>query len=883
MTGWQFDRVLEISMQRFGKSFPSWRSSTLIFRGLLVISVASFWIGDRSFAHSEVTHSELELLTQITPLNSGLNLPSNLESRARQLYELGRFEEAIAVLREVSATAAETGDILGEAIARRNLALVYGEAGNISAATTAISQTLELLESLDSNGEKPRILAESLEVRGQIEQTSGNSERAIETWKRAKSIYQNLDDIRGLTRTQISLARGLKSLGLYRQAIDTLNDANTHLQTQPDTLLKVRVLQSLGDALRVVGDLDKSEELLQQSLSIALQLSASGEIASIFLGLGNTARSHPEKLETALDYYQQAILTAVSTPIKIQAQLNRLSLLIAAENLEEAAEFVGQIELNLSQLSLSKSTIYAKINLAKNLLELGERSGERRPAELLATAIGQARTLGDRRTESYGLGNLGQLYERRQQWQEAQELTEQALLLAQATNATDIAYQWQWQLGRVLRNQNDRAGAIAAYSQATESLKAIRSDLVAISSDVQFSFRKSVEPVYRELVSLLLQPGVAVTQNDLVLARQTIEALQLAELDNFFRDACLDAEPAQIDRVDPKAAVLYPIILSDRLEVIAAIPGEPLQHYGTAFPKSEVDETIVKGLRALSSRRQRNNLNNFLQPSQQLYDWLIRPIETDLANSSVETLVFVLDGLLRRFPISSLHDGNQYLVEQYAVALTPGLQLLASQPIGETQLQVFAGGLSEARQGFSALPGVESELERIRSQVPTQGVLNRDFTEAKVQEFLNAASFPVVHLATHGEFSSSSEDTFVLTWDERINANELKSFLTSQMQRGKAIELLVLSACRTATGDERAALGLAGVAVRAGARSTVASLWYISDAATAILMSQLYIELAKGTHTKAEVLRLAQEAVLNSEDFSHPYFWSAFVLVGNWL
>ncbi|MGC1197333.1 MAG: CHAT domain-containing protein [Geitlerinemataceae cyanobacterium] len=845
-------------------------TAQFFLKGLLIVIVTSCWIPDRGLANSELE-----------------TLPSalNLEREAQQLYESGRFDEAVLLLQQLSKTASENGDPIGQAIALRNLALVYQKTGDLATALETIADSFNLLESLQSNRQTQRIVAEALEVRGQIELDAGGSETAIETWRQAKLIYQDLDDIRGLTRTQISLAQGLKSLGLYNQAIDTLTQVSNPLQTQPDTVRKAQVLRSLGDALRVVGDLKRSEKLLRQSLQIAQQLSASEEIAALFISLGNTVRSQPDRLEVAIELYQQAIVASSSPQLQSQAQLNQLSLLLEINKTIDAENLVAQIEENLSQLPLNKETIYAKINLAKSLLKLDDSTqpNDRQAAELLATSIREAQILNDRRTESYALGNLGKLYEKRQQWEEAKELTEKALLLAQSTNSTDIAYQWQWQLGRILKIKNDRSGAIASYSQAVESLKSIRSDLVVISSDVQFSFRQSVEPVYREFVSLLLQPNINVTQHDLMLARQTIESLQLAELDNFFRDACLDAKPAQIDRVDANAAVLYSIILNDRLEVVAAIPGQPLQHYTTTFPKEEVEVTIKNTLNAILSPRQRRDINNFLQPSQKLYDWLIRPIEADLANSSVNTLVFVSDGLLRRLPMSALYDGNEYLVQKYAVALAPGLQLVESQPIAETKFQVLTGGLSEARQGFAALPGVESELDKIRSEVPVQGVFNQAFTEENVRELLNSSSFPIVHLATHGEFSSNSEDTFILTWDDRINANELESFLKSQSQRGETIELLVLSACRTAAGDDRAALGLAGVAVRAGARSTIASLWYISDAATSILMSQLYVELAKGTETKAKALRLAQQSVLQNEDFSHPYFWAAFVLVGNWL
>ena len=231
------------------------------------------------------------------------------------------------------------------------------------------------------------------------------------------------------------------------------------------------------------------------------------------------------------------------------------------------------------------------------------------------------------------------------------------------------------------------------------------------------------------------------------------------------------------------------------------------------------------------------------------------------------------------------------------MAIAPSLQLidpkplvsLESSPVPFKKLQILTAGLSEARQGFSPLPGVELELDRITAELPAKRLFNESFTQENFKLSIDEGAFSIVHLATHGEFSSKAEDTFVLTWDDRLNANELDNFLRNKSERSEPIELLVLSACQTAVGDDRAVLGLAGVAVRAGARSTLASLWYVSDEATTLLMSKFYQEVARSIRqegnpiTKAQALRQAQLEVLSSEQFSHPYYWAAFVLVGNWL
>jgi CHAT domain-containing protein len=200
------------------------------------------------------------------------------------------------------------------------------------------------------------------------------------------------------------------------------------------------------------------------------------------------------------------------------------------------------------------------------------------------------------------------------------------------------------------------------------------------------------------------------------------------------------------------------------------------------------------------------------------------------------------------------------------------------------QLEALTGGLSEARHNFPKLDYVESELKQIQSQVSSKMLLNPEFTSKAFQTQINSHSFPVVHLATHGQFSSNPDKTFILAYDQPIKVNELNKLLRSRDEKQPdAIELLVLSACQTAAGDKRAALGLAGVAVRAGARSTLASLWNLNDASTALLMSHFYQELAKPGVSKAEALRRAQLALLKQEEYEIPYFWAPYVLIGNWL
>ena len=189
--------------------------------------------------------------------------------------------------------------------------------------------------------------------------------------------------------------------------------------------------------------------------------------------------------------------------------------------------------------------------------------------------------------------------------------------------------------------------------------------------------------------------------------------------------------------------------------------------------------------------------------------------------------------------------------------------------------------MTTARQGFPPLPRVEQELEQINNLVASQVLINENFTRTDFQAKIDRESFSTIHLATHGQFSSQAEDTFLLTWADKINVKDLGNVL-QQRNSNYPIELLVLSACETAEGDNRAALGMAGVAMRSGARATVATLWAVQDDSTALFMSEFYRGLTQSNITKAEALRQAQLSLLNNPKYHHPYYWSPFVLIGNW-
>lgn len=825
---------------------------------------------------------------------------TTLLEQGRRHYQAGRFAAAVTVWQQAAETYQIQDSPAAQALSLSYLASAYKELGQWDAAEAAIAQSLDLLQAPGNTtvpANRSRILAQAVNTQGSLQLARGNPEAALTSWQQAEAVYDELADTDGRVGSQINQAQALQSLGLYQQARTRLNAINEQLQLQPDSVLKAQVLQSLGVTLQRVGAFAESLQVLQQSLRLTRQLAGDSntrnDVSAVWLNLGHTWQGLADTPQ-ALAAYEQAATTATTAIAQVNAQLGQLSLLIKDEQIPAAQTLWSRIQAQLPNLTASRAAIYAHVNWVQSWVTLTHYGVLRDQGpvilQLLSSVVQQAQQLSDVRAESYVLGELGHVYEQTGQWAEAKDLTEKALALVQGLNASEIAYQWQWQLGRILCQgeiactaEGDREGAIAAYTEAVTQLGVLRTDLVA-NSQAQFSFRQQVEPVYRELTTLLLTthaPQAEVNQKRLKQARDMVESLQLAELDNFFQSACLDVQPRQIDQIDPTAAVLYPMVLPNRLAVILALKGQPLHYYETILPQAEIQDSLSQMRQSLSLAFP-NQLR--LQVSQQLYDWLIRPAEAYFTDANIQTLVFVPDGLLRSIPIAALHDGEQYLIEKYSTAVNSGLRVLEAEPLIPEQFQLLLGGLTESRLGFAALSAASFEVEQIAAQIPAQIFLNQDFTQTNLQTQLGQSTSSIVHLITHGQFSSSQNDTFILAWDQKITAIDLGSLLQlRQLRRDNPIDLLVLSACQTASGDERAGLGLAGLALRSGTRSTLASLWSVDDQSTADLMAKFYGGLTQPGMTKAASLRQAQLELMQREEYQHPFFWAAFIMVGNWL
>ena len=353
----------------------------------------------------------------------------------------------------------------------------------------------------------------------------------------------------------------------------------------------------------------------------------------------------------------------------------------------------------------------------------------------------------------------------------------------------------------------------------------------------------------------------------------------------------------------PLLRVEQQIQASDELELMAITPeGVPVRVRISGTSRAQVMEAVRRFGLELTNPVKRNT-KSYLPSSQQLYQWLVAPLEAELQAKGIQNLSFISDMGLRSIPMAALHDGKGFLIERYSVGSMPSLSLTDTSTTNFKNTQVLAMGASQFAD-MSPLPGVEIEVSTITPQQwPGKYFLNEAFTLSNLKS-QRQQPFGIVHLATHAEFRSGDiTQSFIQLWDTKLRLDQLRQMNWHSPQ----VELLVLSACKTAVGDRNAELGFGGLAVKAGVKSALATLWYVSDEGSLGLMAEFYGQL-RSAPTKTEALRQAQLEMLRQNvrieggmlrtsvgnlplpaelantatpNFSHPYYWSAFRMIGN--
>ena len=689
---------------------------------------------------------------------------------------------------------------------------------------------------------------------------------------------------RGTTLRGIALKQ--QADGHYGASLNTLSDIHTE---QPHD-----IAATLGSAANAYLALDMADTALTHFME-AIDTAAEDDhnlLATLYNNLGNLHMVHQDFDAAANAYHTSAQQARLASDITQEAKAlsNGARATLAADQLDRANALQQQSRKLAETMAAGHDKTYILIHQAKTAQSLSAAMANNAQQHLttayndLRDAAIISRRLGNDRTLSYALGNLGSLYQQRHRLEEALYLTRLAQQAAERANAPEANYRWHWQVGQLLWTQGDPSGALQAYRQAVALLEASRPETLAQYGATQTHFRQAVAPVYLDFVDALLEHSSQADDPTALLqeARATVELLKAAELRNHFRDECiteLEAKNTRLENVSPSAAIVYPIILPQRMELLVSLPGGDLQRHPVAVDATTLTQTTRLFRTLVETQSHTPQLHT---TARQLYDWLVRPYIDTLKTVGIDTLVFVPDGPLHAAPLAALHNGDDYLIRRYGVVVAPGLSLTDPQPLNRDHPRLLLAGLSESVQNFTPLPYVNHELQRIQQLFGGRVLLDKHFTQPKMEHALETPT-SIVHLASHAQFTGDTKNSFLLTHNGRLSMDQLGTMLEVTRFRNQPLELLVLSACQTAVGDHRAALGLAGIGLKAGARSAMGSLWFISDEGTSELMGDFYTKLKDPTLTKAQALQQAQQAMLDNERFAHPYYWSPFLLINNWL
>ncbi|MBF0450512.1 MAG: CHAT domain-containing protein [Candidatus Magnetomorum sp.] len=700
------------------------------------------------------------------------------------------------------------------------------------------------------------------------------------------------------------LAYIYQSKGFVNKAMDILRKGETVIDHLDDIHIKSLYFSRMGDLFLSTGQVSQATEYFNRATKNVKEITDNNVLISIMNNIAN-AMAVDERYLRAMRIYDQSLQT--SDPAQINSALKSKLFINIAYVLSFAGsgqETLSAIEEADRYLSICPNT-YSK---AKNLIALSliimevndvDLDSNHRLTLMALKNLNQANDIGNEinniRIQSEACANIGLMYEINGQYKEALTQTRKAIFLAQQGTFPEILYLWQWQAGRIFKAIGDEKDAIALYQNAIATLDPIRKELFNGYRYKTNIFQQEIKPVYQELAELYLDQADQLLNNaknatgsqeqlqrKLIAARDVMEKLKSAELQDYFEDECVvksQRNPAQINFMSNGIALVYPIPLQDRLVILLTL-SDGLKHISIDVDATTLDSTVREFRRQLQTVVS----NEFLINSQKIYNWLIRPLLADLQKEHIHTLVVAPDGVLRLFPFSALHDGSKFLIEDYAIATIPAISLTDQDAFDRKGESVLLGGLSDAVQNFSPLPSVKNELKDIKKITNTNSLLfNKEYTRSRLTGMFQENAFDVVHLATHGVFAGTAKDSFLLTYEDKLNMNMLEQLMSLSKYKNHRVDLLTLSACQTALGNERSALGLAGVAIKSGVRSAVGTLWYVDDESTSIAIREMYRQLKNSDTSKAQALQKAQKVLIAQSKYWHPVFWAPFLLIGSWI
>ncbi len=750
----------------------------------------------------------------------------------------------------------------------------------------------------------------------------GQYDKAIDYHLQRLTIAREIKDSRGERKALGNLGIAYDSLGKYDKAIEFQLQSLAIAREIKDRLGEEQALGNLGIAYDAIGKYDKAIDYQLQSLAIAQEIKDRlGEGQS----LGNLGIAYDAigKYDKAIDYQLQSL--AIAREIK-----DRLGEGNALGNLGGAyyslSKYDKAIEFHLQRLAIAQE-IKDRLGEGRSLGNLGNAyyslSKYDKAIDYHLQSLAIAREIKNRLGEGQSLGNLGIAYDAIGKYDKAIEFNLQFLAIAREVKNRDGEGTSLNNLGVAFTKLNQTEVAILFYKQSINVREAIRKDIRKLNKDDQRSYLETVSSSYKRLASLLLNQG------RIMEALQVLDLLKIQELEDYLKNIKGSDRSAQGVRIlEPEKAIsgqlsavsfenspkinsqlanqiqqlptseinkvpdylqqipqgtvlLYPLILSDRLEIILFSPNTIPISRTVKISQKEL-EILVTDFRAALFDVSNEDVK---EPAAQLYKLLIKPIEFELIQARAATIIYAPDGILRYIPLAALYNGKQWLAEKYRISNLIAYSLSDFSPQPKTQPNIlsgaFGGKAGERKFGQSALPDTIKEVQAIANSFTNSVTLTDDkFSRQAIEsQFKN---HNILHLATHASFNTGvPENSFIIFGNgDKILLNEIADWQIPN------VDLIILSACETGKGtlgNGVEILGFGYQVQKAGAKNAIASLWKVNDAGTQALMESFYRELKKGDVTSTEALHRAQVALIKSPKYNHPNYWSAFFAIGNGL
>jgi CHAT domain-containing protein/Tfp pilus assembly protein PilF len=928
------------------------QKSLFVVKTSILFFSLSIGIGYSTLFTTESVSAETIALATVSSPEISTTADQLFEEGVR-LYDVGQYSQAIIVYEKVLKIRREIGDQFGIGRSLNAIGLAYAQLQQSSQAISYYQQALTIFRQLRERNRE----AMTLNNLGGVYNKLGRNLEALETYQQALDIF--LQTRNRLEQANIfhNLGTTFYNLGQFTQAMTAYQKAQILFHEAKETLNEGTTLHSIGTLYSILGQYQKARESFEQALPLLITVNNRLMQGQVYSGIGlSYARQNQYGL--AITAYQQAIVHYQNVGDRYYLGRTRNLLGVAYTTTKDYPQALTQLNQALETAQKnddrwlesaaldSLGDVYRDLHQPTKAFTFYQR----------AIAISQA--IGNRWGQAAIFSNLGNLYAQQSRpelailfYKESVSVTEAIrkdlraspkdqqesytetvadtyrrladLLLQQdrvleAQQILDILKVQE--LDDYLRDLRGTAQPIAFLQPELEILQKYRElqkNAIEIGSELadlrKLDNKNALTPAQQQRLAHLTKVEIDINaQFNAFIDSDPIQKLT-AELIRVTRNQNLNLEDLaglQTDLRPLNAALLYPLILEDRLELIITTPNSPPLRRGFKVKREDLNRKIQAFRSALGNRQ-----DNAQTLAQELYSWLIQPIAADLKQANVTTIIYAPDGQLRYIPLAALHDGNQWLIQKYRVQniTARAVSKLDTPPQSEKRIFAAAFGAKQVNisvEGesfhFDGLPFAAQEVRSLTQTFPsTVSLFDQGFNRDAL--FTRMNSFNVVHLATHGKFLIGKPDSsFLLMGDgQSINLKEIKNLPMGN------VDLVVLSACETGLGITNRAngievLGLGYQFQRAGAKAAISSLWSVHDGGTQRFMDIFYGLLQQGM-PKAEALQQAQIALINGDftasgklrsnfiiktapgqttiptNLKHPFYWAPFILIGNGL